>query len=71
VKEPTEACVVPRRELLVVAGPNGAVKSTFVGKFLSNQPWPYLCADLIAKDFPHLDPLTQQLAAGREFFATH
>jgi predicted ABC-type ATPase len=58
---------VPTKELLVVAGPNGAGKSTFVAKYLSAHPRPYLCADLIATEFPNLDPISQQIAAGREF----
>jgi predicted ABC-type ATPase len=59
--------LVPTKELLVVAGPNGAGKSTFVAEFLSAYPRPYLCADLVATEFPHLDPISQQIAAGREF----
>ncbi|MEX2318192.1 MAG: AAA family ATPase [Pirellulales bacterium] len=55
------------KELIVVGGPNGAGKSTFVAGFLSERPCPYLSADLIAKEFPDLDPLSQQIAAGREF----
>jgi predicted ABC-type ATPase len=58
---------VPAKELLVVAGPNGAGKSTFVATFLSERSCPYLCADVIATEFPHLDPVSQQIAAGREF----
>jgi predicted ABC-type ATPase len=38
-----------------------------VTSLLSERPCPYLCADLIAKEFPHLDPISQQFAAGREF----
>jgi predicted ABC-type ATPase len=58
---------VPQKELIVVAGPNGAGKSTFVASYLTERPCPYLCADVIAKEFPHLDPMSQQVAAGREF----
>jgi len=58
---------VPTKELLVVAGPNGVGKSTFVGRFLTERPMPYLCADAIATELPHLDPTSQQFAAGREF----
>jgi predicted ABC-type ATPase len=58
---------VPQKELLVVGGPNGAGKSTFVASYLSEQPWPYLCADLIATEFRHLDAVAQQFEAGREF----
>ncbi len=56
-----------KKELIIVAGPNGAGKSTFVGEFLYERPMPYLCADLIAKEFPDLGPVDQQIAAGREF----
>jgi predicted ABC-type ATPase len=58
---------VATKELIVVAGPNGAGKSTFVNSFLTERRWPYLSADLIAKEFPHLGPMSQQVAAGREF----
>ena len=62
-----ESPLVPRKELLVVAGPNGAGKSTFVASFLSERPCPCLCADLIATEFQHLDAVSQQVVAGREF----
>jgi predicted ABC-type ATPase len=55
------------KELHVVGGPNGAGKSTFVASYLVERQIPYLCADLIATEFPHLDPMSQQVAAGREF----
>jgi predicted ABC-type ATPase len=55
------------KELIVVGGPNGAGKSTFVASFLRDRRCPYLCADLIATEFPDLDPISQQIAAGREF----
>ena len=58
---------MPTKELIVVAGPNGAGKSTFVASFLSDNAWPYLCADVIATEFQHLDRMSQQIAAGREF----
>jgi predicted ABC-type ATPase len=58
---------VPRKELIVVAGPNGAGKSTFIASLLDERSRPYLCADLIATEFQHLDPLSRQVAAGREF----
>jgi predicted ABC-type ATPase len=58
---------MPNKELIVVAGPNGAGKSTFVNGFLAERGCPYLCADLIATEFKHLDPVSQQIAAGREF----
>jgi predicted ABC-type ATPase len=58
---------VPQKELLVVGGPNGAGKSTFVASYLAQQSWPYLCADLIATEFGHLDVVAQQVEAGREF----
>jgi predicted ABC-type ATPase len=58
---------VATKELIVVAGPNGAGKSTFVEGFLADRPCPYLSADLIATEFADLDPLSQQIAAGREF----
>jgi predicted ABC-type ATPase len=58
---------MPAKELVVVAGPNGAGKSTFVARFLHERPCPYLCADSIAKELPHLDPISQQIAAGRAF----
>lgn len=55
------------KELIVVGGPNGAGKSTFVASFLFETPIPYLCADAIATEFPDLDPMSRQIAAGREF----
>jgi predicted ABC-type ATPase len=58
---------MPQKELLVVAGPNGSGKSTFVTRLLEERPRPYLCADLIALEFPQLDEISRQLAAGREF----
>lgn len=58
---------MPQKELLVVGGPNGAGKSTFVATLLEERPRPYLCADLIALEFQHLDVVSRQLAAGREF----
>lgn len=58
---------VTAKELIVVGGPNGAGKSTFVAPFLADRPMPYLCADVIATEFQHLDATSQQIAAGREF----
>jgi predicted ABC-type ATPase len=58
---------VPTKELLVIGGPNGAGKSTFVASYLAERPMAYLCADLIATEFSHLDPVSRQVAAGREF----
>jgi predicted ABC-type ATPase len=62
------ATFMAKKELLVVGGPNGAGKSTFVASCLLERQIPYLSADLIATEFPHLDPMSQQIAAGREFF---
>jgi predicted ABC-type ATPase len=59
--------IVSTKELTVVGGPNGAGKSTFVAAFLADRPLPYLCADSIAREFQQLDPVSQQIAAGREF----
>ena len=56
-----------KKELTVVGGPNGAGKSTFVSAFLAGRPMPQLCADSIALEFQHLDPIERQVAAGREF----
>lgn len=58
---------MPKKELLVVGGPNGSGKSTFISSFLTDLPRPYLCADLIAIEFGHLDVLARQIEAGREF----
>lgn len=58
---------MPQKELLVVGGPNGSGKSTFVARFLAERHWPYLCADLIATEYQHLDVLSRQVEAGREF----
>jgi predicted ABC-type ATPase len=59
--------ILATKELIVVGGPNGAGKSTFVGGYLAQRPMPYLCADRIATEFQNLDPISQQIAAGREF----
>ncbi len=56
-------------ELIVVGGPNGAGKSTFAAAYLAERPCPYLCADLIATEFQHLEPMSRQIAAGREFLS--
>jgi predicted ABC-type ATPase len=58
---------VPNKELIIAAGPNGSGKSTFISGLLAERPRPYLSADLIATEFPDLDALSRQLAAGREF----
>lgn len=58
---------MPQKELLVVAGPNGAGKSTFISQLRTARPISYLSADLIALEFPLLDEVSRQLAAGREF----
>jgi predicted ABC-type ATPase len=55
------------KELLVVGGPNGAGKSTFVTRLLRERHRAYLCVDLIAMEFKHLDTLSQQFEAGGEF----
>lgn len=55
------------KELIVVGGPNGSGKSTFIGELLLARPMPYFSADLIATEFPSLDPVSKQLTAGREF----
>lgn len=58
---------MPNKELLIVGGPNGAGKSTFVAEYLKQHPCPYLCADLVATELPHLDAFARQIEAGREF----
>ena len=58
---------MPRKELIIAAGPNGAGKSTFISGLLAQRLRPYLSADLIATEFPDLDAISKQLAAGREF----
>jgi predicted ABC-type ATPase len=52
---------------MVVAGPNGSGKTTFVKEFLQVYEYTYLSADTIAESFGVRDIEEVRLKAGREF----
>ena len=56
-------------QAIIVAGPNGCGKTTFVGEFLKSYTYPYISADLIAERLPGDTIEDVRLEAGRAFFA--
>ena len=54
-------------EAVIVGGPNGSGKTTFVEQFLQGRGYPYLSADLIAAELSPGSPESAAIAAGREF----
>lgn len=55
------------KEMIIVAGPNGSGKTTYVWERLSQSEMPYLSVDQIAADFGVTDGAVEMVAAGREF----
>lgn len=57
------------RKAVVVAGPNGSGKTTFVHQYLETHPgFAYLCADDIALELCPSRPETVYISAGKVFF---
>jgi len=54
-------------QIIVVAGPNGCGKTTFVREYLEEYPYPYISADVIAEGMSSGSIEDVRLAAGREF----
>lgn len=60
-----------QKEAIVIAGANGAGKTTFAREFLiENSDYEFLNADEIAKSINPQDPAKSGITSGREFFAT-
>jgi len=58
---------VAKRELIIVAGPNGSGKTTFAKSFLSEKKFKFLNADEIAREAGGSKP-TNAITAGKEYF---
>lgn len=57
---------LPEKCAIIVGGPNGSGKTTFIEAFLAENPLPYLSADKIAFELDPLHPERVAVAAGRE-----
>jgi predicted ABC-type ATPase len=57
-----------RKELIVVAGPNGAGKNTLAKELIADQKITYISADDIAYELAPDSPEKVRVQAGKEFF---
>lgn len=58
---------MPKKELIVVGGSNGAGKTTFADEYVACRGIDYVSADAIAARLSPGDPAAAQIAASREF----
>ena len=58
---------MPYPKLIVVGGPNGSGKTTFILEYLKTEPLPYLSADAIAYELDPVSPQANAIQASRLF----
>jgi predicted ABC-type ATPase len=59
---------VSKKELLIIAGPNGSGKTTFAKSFLKEFNHEFLNADEIANEQKRKGKAGSNISAGREYF---
>ena len=57
-----------KRELIIIAGPNGSGKTTFAKSFLKEKEFEFLNADEIAEEIGTKKKRANPVAAGKEYF---
>ncbi len=58
----------PKKELVIIAGPNGSGKTTFARAFIREKGYRFLNADEINKELQIENKNSNSIAAGKEYF---